>query len=69
MEYNTFPSDYYFKWITTEQDYNKFKATGSAWEVEPNCPSTWEEHCKMAQQWSIGKWHGVKPQYVILEGK
>lgn len=66
MEYNTFPSDYYFKWIITEQDYNKFKATGACYEVEPNCPSTWEEHCKMYQQWSIGKWHGINPRYVNL---
>jgi hypothetical protein len=64
MEYNEFPSDYYFKLINTKQDYDKMLASGAAWEVEPMFPSSWEMHCKMKMQWEIGKWHGYKKEEV-----
>ena len=30
MEYNTFPSDYYFKLINTKKDYDKLISSGAA---------------------------------------
>ena len=64
MEYNTFPSDYYFKLVVTERDYLLFRSTGNAYEVEPHLPQSWEDHCNMRRQWELGKWYGLKPQYI-----
>lgn len=29
-----------------------FIASGMAWEVEPNCPSSWEEHLKLIEKYN-----------------
>lgn len=41
------PSIRYFELINTRDDYNKFIASGLAWEVEPNCPSSWADHLRL----------------------
>lgn len=43
------PSDRYFEVVKTVEDYNKLKASGMAWEVEPNLPNTWAEHIKIKE--------------------
>lgn len=41
------PSNRYFELIQTEDDYAKFIGSGMAWEVEPHCPISWQEHLQM----------------------
>lgn len=41
------PSSRYFELIQTEDDYAKFIGSGMAWEVEPHCPISWQEHLQM----------------------
>lgn len=38
------PSDRYFELVKTKEDYLLFISTGMAWEVEGNCPNSWQEH-------------------------
>lgn len=38
------PSNRYFELVKTKEDYQKFISSGMAWEVEINCPNSWQEH-------------------------
>jgi len=38
------PSKVYFEEVKTIENYKSMKATGMAWEVEPNFPGSWKEH-------------------------
>ena len=40
------PSEQYFISVQTKEDYYYFLSTGMAFELEPNFPTTWEEHLK-----------------------
>lgn len=41
------PSKQYFISVQTKEDYYYFLSTGMAFEVEPNFPSSWQEHLTM----------------------
>lgn len=43
------PSARYFELIKTKENYDLLVSTGLAWEVEPNCPSSWKEHLEMVE--------------------
>ena len=43
------PSDRYFELVKTREDYDKLVSSGMAWEVEPDCPSSWCEHLEMVK--------------------
>ena len=45
------PSDHYFNTVITEGDYLAFKSSGMAWEWEPHCPASWEEHQRLYSVW------------------
>lgn len=45
------PSDKYFNTIETQDQFYGFINTGMAWEVEPCCPSSWEEHIDLKKAW------------------
>ena len=38
------PSKRYWEQVKTYEDHCMFIASGMAWVVEPNCPSSWKEH-------------------------
>ena len=45
------PSDIYFERVRSLREYQALKNTGMAWEVEPNFPSSWDEHVRLKQEW------------------
>jgi len=44
------PSDKYFDIIKNLEDYEKFIASGMAWEWEPDCPNTWSRHLELVEK-------------------
>lgn len=47
---SAYPSKRYFESVETREDYDKFIASGMAYEFEVNCPNSWEEHLKMIKE-------------------
>lgn len=49
MTLSELPSAYYFRTIQTDLDYVRLYNTGMLYEIEPNAPSSWQEHCEMLE--------------------
>lgn len=47
MEIKEYPSKRYFELVKTKEDYLLLVSSGMAWEVEPHCPISWQEHLQM----------------------
>ena len=43
--------EFYFKRITTEEDYLRLRNTGLMWELFCDAPSSWDEHLKALEEY------------------
>lgn len=46
---------YYFFVIQTEEHYKALKGSGMAWELFPNFPTSWKEHCEKQALYDLGE--------------